>query len=89
MANLNLPFVLFQPSICSFTPSISTSKLIPFNKYNILQGNPLGASQMKPTVPLSNNFTSSQINFGEGGLNGSPKFSPLDDTPKHLIVLCD
>jgi hypothetical protein len=29
------------------------------------------------------------MNFGEGILNGAPKSSPLDDTPKHLIVLCD
>ena len=51
MANLNIPFLLLQPSLCSFTPTLSTSKLIPYHKYNF----------KPPTVSMKHQNVSSSM----------------------------
>ena len=35
MANLNIPFLLLQPSTCKFDPNIGTSKIISYDKYTL------------------------------------------------------
>jgi hypothetical protein len=35
MANLNIPFILIQPSLFNFTPCLKTSKLISYEDFQI------------------------------------------------------
>lgn len=50
MANLNLPFVLLQPSLCSFKPTIAASKIVPYHKYHLKSA----ATEESKDVPLRN-----------------------------------
>eukprot|EP00347_Sterkiella_histriomuscorum_P013779 403363397 len=47
MANLNIPFLLLQPSMCDFHPTLATTKLIPYHKYNF---KPLNAQIKHPNA---------------------------------------
>ena len=77
MANLSIPFILFQPSLCTFTPNISQSKLIPYNKYTLSNPTIVSSTTAKSQNPLT---AASQSNFRDAALSSKATLSPFDDT---------
>ncbi len=65
MANLNIPFLLLQPSLCQFKPTLAASKLIPYAKYNF-KPIPAGSNRSLHTNGIKK--SGSGINLPQGKL---------------------
>ncbi|CDW82512.1 wd g-beta repeat-containing protein [Stylonychia lemnae] len=104
MANLNIPFLLLQPSLCEFAPSIQTSKLIPYEKYNFKPGGAQSQRHQNASIIHKSNSglhlvpdqlnqgksPSSQLRQDNRDQNYDPtKYSTFEDIPKNLVIMSD